>query len=265
MLDNRFLQVNNVITEEEIKSFMRLLVEQAKMYPIIYKYLTFESGCQMLLNHNIQFTRGDKLNDIEDLNISKFSTEVSKELCKNIGISTEVFENKFNEKATYFSSLGICSLGISPLNSVLWNRYTHSESGCEDGICIGINQNKVIKALIKQGIKTACIVVRYEPSVSSSIPWLSLSASSPVKIFAGYQFFALKKSNPWEKEQEIRLIYSEPMDSEYVRFILPKDCFEIVYYGKNMTISQKQKIGQIMSRNLSKTRRILLTQNSKYI
>lgn len=34
----------------EVNNFIRLVVEQAKQYPIVYKYLTYESGCLMLKN-----------------------------------------------------------------------------------------------------------------------------------------------------------------------------------------------------------------------
>lgn len=53
---------------DEVNNYIRLVVEQAKQYPIVYKYLTYESGCLMLKNNNIQFTRGDMLNDLDDLN-----------------------------------------------------------------------------------------------------------------------------------------------------------------------------------------------------
>lgn len=254
------IENNDLISDADIKSFMRLVVEQAQMHPIIYKYLTYNSGCQMLQNHNIQFTRGDKLNDIEDLNISKFNIDAPREFCKECGIDMSLIDNKLAERANEFKSFGICSLGISPLNSVLWNRYTHTESENEDGICIGLNQEKVINALIKQGLKTACIVVRYKSSVANTIPWLAFSSSSPVKIFAGYQFFALKNLDPWEPEQEIRLVYTNIMTEEYHRIILPKDCFESVYFGKDMNTKQRQFVGQILSRHFPKIKPIPLTE-----
>lgn len=253
------IETNEIISDSDIKSFMRLVVEQALMYPIIYKYLTYNSGCQMLQNHNIQFTRGDKLNDIEDLNISKFNMATPRELCKEYEIDMNLVDQKIAEKANEFKSFGICSLGISPLNTVLWERYTHSGSNNEDGICIGLNQRKVINALIKQGLKTACIVVRYKQSVSNTIPWLAISSSSPISIFAGYQFFALKNSDLWEPEQEIRIVYTHFMTEEFHRIILPKDCFESVYFGKDMSLKQRQYIGQILSRHLPNIKRIPLT------
>ena len=112
------------------------------------------------------------------------------------------------------------------------------------------------------GLKTACIVVRYKQSTLGTIPWLAKGTSNPVKTFAAYQFFALKNSNPWESEQEIRLVYPTQMDDEYKRIVLPKDCFETVYYGKDMTLSQKQTIGHIVSANISKIKRIPLTHTT---
>lgn len=248
----------------DIKYFMRLVVEEAKTHPIIYKYLTYQSGCLMLQNHNLQFTRGDKLNDIEDLNISKFDTDTPNAFLKHIGCDSEIIETKMRERAKELSSFGVCSCSISPFNSILWNNYSNSETDFQDGVCIGLNQIKTINALLAKGIKTACIMVRYKDGVSNTIPWLTLKGSSPIKTFAGYQFFALKNSKPWEQEQEIRLVYTNIMDDEYVRFELPKDCFESVYYGKNMQFHQKQKLGQLLSQHLPTVKRIPLSEHSKF-
>lgn len=244
------------ITETEIKEFMRLLVGQAKCYPIIYKYLTFESGCQMLSYNNIQFTRGDKLNDSEDLNMSKFDIKSPRMLCEDVGISMDVVDKKIKEQSKILSSFGVCSLGISPLNNILWERYSCNKEGYEDGICIGLNQSKIIRYLINQNIKVACILVRYEEYTTNSIPWLTQNATSPVKIFTGYRFFSSKNAYPWKSEQEIRLIYPQTMEKEYERFILPKDCFVSVHYGKDMALVQKEKLSQIIIRNLPKIKRI---------
>ncbi len=113
-----------IISEKEIKDFMTLLVEQAGMYPTIYKYLTYESGCQMLQCNNIQFTRGDILNDKEDLSISKFNIEGPRKLCEDIGIKMDIVDHKFKEQSAVLSSFGVCSLGVSPMNSILWKRYS---------------------------------------------------------------------------------------------------------------------------------------------
>lgn len=248
----------DVISESDIKEFMRLLVKQSKKYPIIYKYLTYDSGCQMLRYNNIQFTRGDVLNDKEDLSISKFNTDAPYLLCNEFGISSDLVTLKIKEQSEVLSSFGVCSLGTSPFNRVLWKRYASDEYGKENGICIGINQAYVINALFKQNIKTACVLVRYKSSTLNSIPWFAISGPLPVKIFTGYQFFALKNSDPWEEEKEIRLVYTQTMKEQYRRIVLPKNCFFNVYMGKDMTLSQKQKVGQILNRNLPKVKRIPL-------
>ena len=250
------------ISEDEIKNFMTLLVKQASNYPIIYKYLTFESGCKMLQYNNLQFTRGDRLNDTEDLNITKFNTSAPLKILEGIESAQEIANNHLREQEKVLSSFAICSLGISPMNPTLWNRYACDDNGRENGICIGLNQNKVTKALIAQGIKTACIMVRYEDSVENAIPWLALGAPSPVRIFSAYKFFALKKSIPWKPEQEMRFIYPQTIEDEYKRIVLPKDCFEWAYYGKDMSLVQKQIIGQIISRNLPKMKRVPLMPTS---
>jgi hypothetical protein len=46
------------------------------------------------------------------------------------------------------------------------------------------------------------------------------------------------------------------MEEEYERFILPKDCFVSVHYGKDMALVQKEKVSRIIIRNLPKIKRI---------
>lgn len=239
-----------MITNADIKDFMRLLVKQVKAYPIVYKYLTYESGCQMLCNNNIQFTRGDKLNDEEDINVLKFDIESPRKSCEDMGLPLDIVDKKIQGLSATLSSFGICSLGISPLNDVLWERYSCNQEKHEDGICIGLNTDSIIKHLISQNIKTACVLVRYEENVTNTIPCITSDTPSPVRIFNIYQFFSSKNAHPWKEEQEIRLIFPKIMQEEYERFVLPKNCFASVYYGKDMTIFQREKIAQIINKNL---------------
>lgn len=244
----------------EVNEFIRLVVEQAKQYSIVYKYLTYESGCLMLKNNNIQFTRGDMLNDSEDLNISKFDIIEPKRILENIGIDAATIESKFKEHADTFKSFGICSFGCSPTNPVLWHRYSSNPEGRRDGICIGLNQNNIIQFFIHWlNLKTASIKVRYESEITHRISWMLKDADKAEQIFKGYQFFALKKAVPWAEEEEIRLLYTKIMEEPYTRFTLPKDCFVRVYYGPDMNFSQKKEIGRIISTNLPKITRIPLT------
>ena len=80
---------------DEVNNFIRLVVEQAKQYPIVYKHLTFENGCLMLRYNNIQFTRGDMLNDSEDLNISKFDINKPNSIFEEFGIVGIIIESIF--------------------------------------------------------------------------------------------------------------------------------------------------------------------------
>lgn len=244
---------------QEVNNFISLVVQQAKQYPIVYKYLTYESGCLMLKNNNIQFTRGDMLNDLDDLNISKFDIQRPQRILEEVGIEKDITESKFNEHTDSFKSFGICSLGCSPTNRVLWQRYSSNPDGLQDGICIGLNQRRVINYFIhQQNLKNACIKIRYVDETTGRISWMLKDADKAEKIFKGYQFFALKKTDPWASEDEIRLLYTQIMKERYCRFTLPKDCFERVYYGPNMNISQKKELGRIISQNFPKISRFPL-------
>ena len=97
----------------------------------LYKYLTFYGGLQMLKNHNIQFTRADKLNDEYD--------------CNSKLIDFQGHDYLIPEFDKYMK-FGICSLSKSYDNTTLWGR----KYANDDGICIGLDTKILIKTLTEK-------------------------------------------------------------------------------------------------------------------
>lgn len=241
--------INDEGVLEEVKLYMSSLVAETNQHPFVYKYCRYEGGLAMLSSQNIQFTRADKLNDEDEVNLSKcdFSSQI--ELLKSLNISDDLITQKISEAEKYFSGIGICSCGKKPDNNTLWERYATSEdSGLEDGICIKINQTEVIKHLQQKGIKCVALLVKYFEDVHKFLPWdLFLGDTLQKSIFFRY-LYSSKQKKKWEKEDEIRFMYSEPFETDHFRPSLTSKCFEGVYYGKDMSQSQRIKLGRVLCR-----------------
>lgn len=229
------------------KAYMRHLVAQTNEYPSFFKYCSFDGGEKMLSVMNLQFTRADSLNDEYELNLSKCYLEPQIKLLRDAGISDDIISTKIAEARTYFSGIGICSCGKSAHNNKLWKDYA-SKDGCEDGICIEINQKLVIDNLLAKGIKVMALLVHYFDNVSKILPWdLFLGNTLEKQIFLQL-LYTSKLRSKWADEDEVRLIYSEPFSGTHFRPQLTPKCIKSVFYGRDMSQSQRIKIGRILNR-----------------
>lgn len=229
------------------KSYMRHLVAQTNEYPFLYKYCSFEGGHSMLSAMNIQFTRADELNDEDEINLSKTNIETHLELLREANIPESVISSKLEEAKSFFGGIGICSCGKTAHNKILWENYASSD-GLENGICIEISQKMVIDYLLSKGIKVIALLVHYFDNVSNILPWdLFLGNTLERQIFLQL-LYTSKLRSKWAEEDEVRLVYSEPFSGDHFRPLLNPKCITSVFYGRDMSKSQRIKIGQILNR-----------------
>lgn len=146
------MEIDNDIDLLISKSYNRYLVAQTNQYPSLFKYCDFNGEKQMLSAMNIQFTRADSLNDEFEKNLSKTNIQTHIENLQKIGIPEHLLSKKLEETIEFFGGIGICSCGKSAKNEALWERYA-SNKGVEDGICIELDQDKVINHLLTKNIK----------------------------------------------------------------------------------------------------------------
>ena len=107
--------------------YMKALVAETNEIPSFFKYCSFEGAYAMLSSSNIQFTRADKLNDPDEVNISKCDMKHHLDLLRELGIPDTEINSKIEEAKKYFSGIGVCSCGKSPENEVLWKKYATSK------------------------------------------------------------------------------------------------------------------------------------------
>lgn len=234
---------------DDLKILAKIAVARSMAYKWVYKYLTYENGLKMLLNNNLQFTRGDKLNDPDDCNISKINFDNITKKADSIGIdSVELIDKIIAKHKDSIRSFGICSLGTTADNKVLWDRYTKTE-GISDGVCIELDFDAVIKCFFKKRLKVAALKVDYEDNVLESIPY-QLYLGTEAERFKYIQLlFATKNKERWEKEEEVRMFLPEELNEEYQRYELFKSCFKGIYLGEDVTVKQRSEIQKIIDCN----------------
>lgn len=228
--------------------YMKQLVAQTNAFPFFYKYCSFEGGEKMLSAMNIQFTRADSLNDEDEVNLSKCDIEPVAQLLRDVGISEETISREFAKAQSFFRGIGICSCGKSAHNTKLWESYATSQDNGEDGLCIKLNQDLVIKHLLVNDIKVMALLVRYFDNVSKILPWkLFLGNTLEKHIFLQFLYTSKLKSK-WADEDEVRFVYSEPFSGTYFRPQISPKCISAVYFGRDMSQSQRIRIGQLLNR-----------------
>lgn len=214
-----------------------------------YKYLTFDTGCQMLENRTLQFTRGDKINDEFDLSISKFDLSLAKTIGQDLSEASRItLQNKISSRSNEIKTFSICSLGMTEDNPTLWERYATNETTklC-DGICVKIDLAKTINYIVQtHDTKIFGMPVLYKESTAEIIKPVPSSAEKEFKWFQMVQLFQTKTIK-WQDEREIRLVNPLPIEQEYRRFELPPNCFSSVIVGKDVSYEQYIKVCHILS------------------
>lgn len=113
---------------KHIDPFWIPLLKQTYQIPIFYKYLSFANAKLMLEKHNIQFTRGDGLNDPRDLDICKCDLSIIDALSIRFNIPQSIIAPKLQAQAKWIKSIGVCSLGQTGDNPKLWEDYASTKN-----------------------------------------------------------------------------------------------------------------------------------------
>jgi hypothetical protein len=241
---------------EEIAEFKRQMYDYIKRLAKFvreqgygYKYLTFDTGCQMLENRTLQFTRGDKINDEFDLSISKFDLSLAKAIEQDLSETLRTkLQNKITSLTNEIKTFSICSLGMTEDNPTLWKRYaTNRTTKLCDGICVEIDLDKTINYIVQtHKTKIFGIPIFYKESTDGIIKPVPNSAEKEFQWYPLVQLFQTKTID-WQDEHELRLVNPQPIEQEYCRFVLPPNCFSSVIVGKDVSDEQYIKVCHILS------------------
>ena len=220
------------------------------MSNLLYKYLDVNGAKMMLQSSNLMYANATTFNDPFDCHPSLIDfSDVPGSVCGNwseelvSGLSINKYEN-------YRNNLWICSLSKVYNSILMWSYYNKHE-----GVCIGLNMDKVAK----------CIDIRYGMMVCSSGKEVQYKdvVDKPNfyrdrEDFFNYQLYT--KAKAWEHEQEVRLFIYKPspmfmsllpfqhdrneFDHKEIRTFVSinPECFESIYLGVKIEAVFKEDI-----------------------
>ena len=216
---------------------------------ILYKYLDTNGAAMMLHHCNLMYANATTFNDPFDchpslIDVSNISINENDEWSKKIA------ENKlFN----YRENLWICCLSKVYNSLLMWSYYNKHE-----GVCIGLNMDKVAKCI---DVRYGMMATPYGRDVQYKDVVNKPNYYRDREDFFNYQVYT--KAKAWEHEQEVRLFIYKPspifmslLPFQYDRnefnrkeirtFVrLSADCFESIYFGVKIDKERKGKIIQL--------------------
>ena len=222
---------------------------------LLYKYISANSGLEMLKNHNLQFTNATMLNDPFDCHhkLIDFSN-VPKEKCK-IWSAEVISKLESYQYENLRKQAWVCSLSKTYNKLLMWCFY----SGY-DGICIGIDKEKTkqyfSKILNEVYIGTQEMEVQYKDLKDKPVFFRNYGITNL------FQYQLSTKAKDWEYEQEVRLLLinpildpqllfvpeeqrkNDPIAVEEVRFRPPigGECFNELYLGVQTNKDKQEEI-----------------------
>lgn len=238
------------------------------MSRILYKYLDIVGAKCMIGNKNLQFTNASQLNDPFDCHpkLIDYSNIPQKRLQGWIPENWWI-EKEENDALNLRNDTWLCSLSKVKDSLLMWSHYCYNHRG----VCIGLDMDKVMECVPPMFgtiyLEPLVIDVQYKDIIERP------NAYHSVLDRLSYQWGT--KSRDWEYEQEVRLVIPNPnptyaaftpqqaeQDKKYpnkiwdwreVRHYMPlgNDCFESIYFGVNIELSEKEKIIQYVRKKLN--------------
>ena len=208
---------------------------------ILYKYLDAEGGLKMLENSTLKFTNAIKFNDPFDCHPSLIDYSNIPNRIKGNKVGELLVKMYAGTPKRIIDGTWICSLTKRNDNLLMWSYYCNHE-----GICIGLNIDKVKKSLSKyEGIPIGCpeIEVQYKNIIDKPDYFRNMNKQD----FLLYQIGT--KAKDWEHEEEVRLytrgdrlmnLLNYNKDPYYL--LINGECFETLYLGVRIEDSDKSKI-----------------------
>lgn len=220
------------------------------MSNLLYKYLDVNGAKMMLQSSNLMYANATTFNDPFDCHPSLIDfSNVPVDALR--GWPADVIEDiESNRHINYRNDLWICSLSKVYNSILMWSYYNKHE-----GVCIGLNMDKVAKCIdVRYGMMATPygIDVQYRDVVNKPNYYRDRDD------FFNYQVYT--KAKAWEHEQEVRLFIYKPspmfmsllpfqrdkysFDNKEIRaFVrLSAECFESIFVGVKIDTGVKEDI-----------------------
>ena len=223
------------------------------MSNLLYKYLDVNGAIIMLDYNNLMYANATMFNDPFDchpslIDFSNVPIEARRGWPANF-----IEEMESNRHTNYLNDLWICSLSKVYNSILMWSYYNKHE-----GVCIGLNMDKVAKCI---DVRYGMMVTPYGRDVQYRDVVNKPNYYRDQEDFFNYQVYT--KAKAWEHEQEVRLFIYKPspmfmsllpfqhdrneFDNKEIRtFVrLSAECFESIYFGVKIDKERKEKIIQL--------------------
>ena len=218
----------------------------------------------MIGNQKLQFTNASQLNDPFDCH-HKLIDYSNVPVSKLHGWIPEKWwiEKEENDALNLRNNTWLCSLSKVNDSILMWSHYCNNHKG----VCIGLDLDKVMESVPSTFgtilLKPLVLDVQYMDIIERP------NAYHSAEDLYSYQWKT--KAKAWEYEQEIRLVIPKPnpmyadlspaqadqdkeeWDLREIRHYLPLkgECFESIYFGVYIELSEKEKIIQYAREKLN--------------
>lgn len=220
------------------------------MSNLLYKYLDVNGAKMMLQSSNLMYANATTFNDPFDCHPSLIDFS-NVPVDAHRGWPADVIEGiESNRHINYRNDLWICSLSKVYNSILMWSYYNKHE-----GVCIGLNMDKVAKCI---DVRYGMMATPYGRDVQYRDVVNKPNYYRDRDDFFNYHVYT--KAKAWEHEQEVRLFIYKPspmfmsllpfqhdrneFDHKEIRtFVrLSAECFESIYLGVKIDTGVKEDI-----------------------
>lgn len=218
---------------------------------ILYKYLDITGAKCMIGYQNLQFTNASQLNDPFDCHPRLLDYSNIPDSIADKGIPKEWLQEKAeNDALNLRNKTWLCSLSKINNSILMWSHYCSNHRG----VCIGLNMDEV-----KKSVPPMFGTIYLEPE-ELEVHYQDI-LERPNNVRSSWYYQWQTKAKEWEYEQEVRLVIKDPspfyaaltpeqaerkgeMDWREVHHYMPLrgECFEAVYFGINIDLTEKEKL-----------------------
>ena len=220
---------------------------------LVYKYRSgTEDDLRAIENNQFWSSSIGQLNDPSEATTdTKWLKKIFKKIGQRVGAESKEDFDLINENAddvlSMDNNMGIYSLSRTPLDELLWAHYANAHRG----FCIAYDLDTLLQNDGENHLHYYPVTYSKKPP---SIGLLDIARSKQNGLI---KKFAFHKSKRWEYEKELRIVTSKQGLNSYYHTALKS-----IYFGLNMTESDKTRIIELLKGRAVNYYQIQLERNS---
>ena len=223
------------------------------MSNLLYKYLDVNGAIMMLHYSNLMYANATTFNDPFDCHPSLIDFSNVPDYAYRGWHAKFIEDMESNRHTNYRNDLWICCLSKIYNSILMWSYYNKHE-----GVCIGLNMDKVAKCI---DVRYGMMATPYGREVQYKDVVNKPNYYRDREDYFNYQVYT--KAKAWKHEQEVRLYIYKPspmfmsllpfqddknsFDHKEIRTFVTigPECFESIYFGVRIDAKKKDIITQL--------------------